>query len=48
MSRPPHQAYWVECLASCLSNGVSGSRTARRVIITFPSVNAGADGTGNR
>ena len=23
MSSPPHQAYWVECLASCLSKGVS-------------------------
>jgi len=48
MSKPPHQAYWVECLASCLSKGLSGSSAARRVMITFPSVNAGAGGTGKR
>ena len=48
MSRPPNQAYWVECRASCLHNGVSNARLARRVMITLPSVYAGAGGTGRR
>ena len=48
MSTPPHQAYWVECRASCLSSGVPGPRSSRCVMITFPIVKAGADGTGRR
>jgi hypothetical protein len=48
MSRPPHQAYWVACLASCLNRTLPTSSDGRRVMITLPRVNAGADGTGSR
>jgi hypothetical protein len=47
MSRPPHQAYWVACLASCLNRALPESSDGRRVMITFPRVKAGAAGTGS-
>lgn len=49
MSRPPHQAYWVLCRASCAQTAAgSGSGWRRFTMITFPTVNAGATGTGGR
>ena len=50
ITRPAHQANWVAWRASCASSASCPSRASRsmRVMMTFPSVNAGAGGTGSR
>src|SRR5215468_2375079 len=50
MTRPAHQANCVAWRASCASSASCPSRASRstRVMMTFPSVNAGAGGTGSR
>ena len=50
MTSPPHHAYWVACRASWASSASMEASAARslRARITFPTVNAGATGTGSR
>src|SRR5215468_8306764 len=50
ITRPAQQANWVAWRASCASRASCPSRASRsmRVMMTFPSVNAGAGGTGSR
>jgi len=48
MSSPPHQAYWLACRASCWNRSLPVASASRRVMITLPTVKAGAGGTGNR
>ena len=47
MTRPPQQAYWVACRASCRNSAEPGTTESRLVMITLPRQNAGAGGTGS-
>ena len=50
MGRPPQQAYWVACRASWASSRPAAASVGASVLVrtTFPTVKAGATGTGSR